>query len=102
MEIHRGIRGQQAGQEEEKQWNKRDTGPGSSMEEDAAADSESEPSDSKVVGKRRIKRAYIAGRIKLFLQKKKNMKGVKVEYYYSDRELFSNSARQQNRERRFY
>lgn len=66
---------------------------GSSIEEDSNADSESESSDSQVAGSRKTKRAYSVGKIKVFLLKTKNMKGVKVKDYFSDRELFSNSAR---------
>lgn len=52
----------------------------------------SESSDSKVAGSGKIKRAYSVEKIKLFLQSTKNTKGVKIQDYLSDRELFSNSA----------
>ncbi len=48
------------------------------MEEDSVADNGSEPSDSKVAGSCRIKRAYSVGRTKLFLLKTKNTKSSAV------------------------
>lgn len=67
----------------------RDAETVSSMEEDAAADSGSESSDSKMAGSRKAKRAHSVGITILFLQKTKNTKEVKVEDFSSDRELFS-------------
>lgn len=67
----------------------RDPGSGSSMEEESAAGSGSESSDSKVAGSCRIRRAYRVGKIKQLLQRTKTMKGVKVEDYFKSKLLFS-------------
>lgn len=69
----------------------KDTESDSSMEEDCDADSVF--SDSKMTASQR-KEEYSIGKIKLFLQKTKNMKGVKVEDFFSDRDSFSYSVRQ--------
>lgn len=46
------------------------------MEEDSVADSGSESSDSKMVDSQKSERTYSAGKIKVFLQRAKNMKGM--------------------------
>ncbi|CAB1442585.1 unnamed protein product, partial [Pleuronectes platessa] len=60
----------------------------SSMETDSF---DSESSDFKT-GSQNNSRSYSAGKMKVFLQKTKNMKGLKVEDYISEKEQFSNSA----------
>ena len=61
----------------------------SGMETDSA---DSESSDIRA-GSQKSSRSYSAGKMKVFLQKTKNMKGLKLEDYFSDKEQFSNSAR---------
>ena len=64
-------------------------GSESNMETDSA---DSESSDFRAGSQRNV-RSYSVGKIKGFLQKTKNMKGLKIEDYFSDKEQLSNSAR---------
>lgn len=63
--------------------------------EESAVDSDCESSDSvsSVSQKRSVRSAYTLDKIKKFLQTTKGMKGVIVEDYFPDRELFINSSR---------
>lgn len=69
------------------------------MEEDSAADSDEKSAASK---KKRDKKSYSVEKIKVFLQKTKNTKGVKVEEYFSDKELLANSAQQKMRSKKTF
>lgn len=71
----------------------------SCMEEDSAEDGDEEAAVSK---KRRNKKSYSVEKIKVFLQKTKNTKGVKVEEYFSDKELLANSAQQKMRSKKTF
>ena len=53
--------------------------------------SDSESSDFRT-GSQKSTKSYSVGKIKVFLQKTKNMKGLKIEDYFSDKEQLSNSA----------
>lgn len=55
--------------------------------------SESSGSVNSVSQKRSVRSAYTLEKIRKFLQTTKGMKGVKVEDYFPDQELFINSAR---------
>ncbi len=57
------------------------------------SDCESTDSVSSVSQKRSVRSAYTLDKIKKFLQTTKGMKGVIVEDYFPDRELFINSSR---------
>lgn len=63
--------------------------------EESVVDSDGESSDSvsSFSQKRSVRSAYTLEKIKKFLQTTKGMKGVKVEDYFPDRELFINSTR---------
>ncbi len=63
--------------------------------EESAVDSDCESSDSvsSVSQKRSVRSAYTLDKIKKILQTTKGMKGVIVEDYFPDRELFINSSR---------
>ena len=70
---------------------------GSESESCMEEDSEDTDEEAAVSKMKRNRKSYSVGKIKVFLQKTKNMKGMKVKDYFSDKDLLANSAQQQMR-----
>jgi len=70
-----------------------DSESSNAVESAVESDCESSDSVSSLSQKRSVRSAYTAEKIKMFLQTTKGMKGVNVEDYFPDREMFIDSIR---------